>query len=1024
MSLFDQMEFSYADYSEAIYSILDAAHSEVSDVLPSVWCEENRYMTPDVSPIPGMFSYENSPYTREIVDCLSPSHPARRIAVMKGAQIGFALDIETLIPTPKGMVKMKNIKVGDWVFSENGKKIKVTKATDVMYNHKCYDVHFTDGTVIKCDAQHLWTVKDLKNIERVLDTESISKRVKRIPKNKNQRSRNRYYVENSKPLQFTKKKLPIEPYLLGLWLGDGSTNGNKITCDETDLKFYVSELESRSIKTKYSKYKDYEHIYHLMIIDEFNTWKGGKNIYGNKHIPEIYFNSSIEQRLSLLQGLIDTDGHVMKDGKVEFYNTNKKLINQVRRLISSLGYKVTIRKRDNTDRYTTTHETKRYKMKDLYVLNFMGCIEKPVALLPRKKQRLRSIKDIRKEVNKRWICNVIECDSVPVKCISVDSDTNLFLASESYIPTHNSTGVIEAGIGWVISQNPGNILFLVGHEDLVKDAATKIDRMIDNSGIREYIKSNSLKTKNRKTGDTDTRKDYKDGYLKIGIANHKALRNISMQYGFIDDFESMRSDSKESGSTKDLVEQRFAAFAKKMKLFYISTPELKETSNIEPVYLMGDQRKYHVPCPCCGEFIALEWTIESEKTKGKMAGITWELDDSSQLIAESVGYTCQKCEGFFNDSNKSELVKMGKWIPTAEPSRPGNYSYHISSLYAPPYMFGWEHYVRSYLEAKPPNGKVKEEKWKTFKNLVLGETYEPTGESISANKLQKNIRNYEPSILPENISLSDGNGKIVMLTCGSDLNGKEDDARLDFEIIAHSESGATYSVTHGSVGTFVPRGGGAKDRNKFTYRHGLENSVWPIFEKIINSTYKSDFDGREMKIFMTGLDSGYMTQHAYKFLDSYNGNIVALKGKDDDKYIAQNADLKTYRVSKERAKLYLVESNHTKDLLAEQMNLNWTKETGEKQPYGFMNFPKPTNGLYEYHNYFSHFEAEHKVVDKKGGYRWLKKSRNVQNHLFDCRLYGMVVKDILLDQIFKQMKIKNGTWNEYVQLIKNIEQKK
>lgn len=580
-----------------------------------------------------------------------------------------------------------------------------------------------------------------------------------------------------------------------------------------------------------------------------------------------------------------------------------------------------------------------------------------------------------------------------------------------------STGVIEAGIGWIISQNPGNILFLVGHEDLVKDSMKKVDRMIDNSGIRSFIRSTSNRARNNKSGDTDNMKEYPDGYLKLGISNHKTLRNISMQYGFIDDFEGMKGSTKEAGATQKMIEQRFAAFAKKMKLFYISTPELKETSNIEPVFELGDKRKYNIVCPCCSEFIPLEWSVESEKTPGKMAGMSWETDGLGSLIEGSVGYICQKCNGFFDDSEKTELIQTGKWIPTAKPSKPGYYSYHISALYAPVYMFGWEHYVRDFIECNPKNGKRDEEKFKTFKNLVLGETYEPTGESVSANQLQENIRQYEIGTIPEKLSIEDGNGKIVMLTCGSDLNGKEDDARLDWEIVAHAESGATYSIDHGSVGTFIPKDKNPQEREHFSYRHGVPNSVWPIFEEIISKRYLNDNTNKGMKVFITGVDAGYMTNYAYMFVDMTNETVVALKGKDYDKFLSEEKDSKTFRISKERRNLYLVESNYTKDILNSHMNLTWLKEFNSIQPFGFMNFPTPSNGKYLFVNYFSHFEAEHKVIDGKGNFRWIKKSNVHQNHLFDCRLYANVVRDILLDQIFRKAKIKNGTWKDYSNLI-------
>ncbi|MCK4521989.1 MAG: phage terminase large subunit family protein, partial [Nanoarchaeota archaeon] len=292
-------------------------------------------------------------------------------------------------------------------------------------------------------------------------------------------------------------------------------------------------------------------------------------------------------------------------------------------------------------------------------------------------------------------------------------------------------------------------------------------------------------------------------------------------------------------------------------------------------------------------------------------GITWLLDDSGELIPESVGYICQDCGGFFDDSNKTELGQMGKWIATAKPSRPGYYSYHINSLYSPVYMSSWEDYVRDWMEANPIGGNRDESKWKVFVNQVLGETYEQITESISANVLQQNIRPYQIGLLPEKQSLADGNGKIVLITLGSDLNGKddsyknhdEDDARLDWEIIAHSESGATYSISHGSIGTFIPNQTKEQksktDRKKYTYKHGTPNSVWGEFQEIISAVYSTD-TGRKMRIMCSGLDCGAYTSYAYTFIDNCNGIVYGMKGKDMDKFISQNKDIKLFKQAQER----------------------------------------------------------------------------------------------------------------------------
>lgn len=579
-----------------------------------------------------------------------------------------------------------------------------------------------------------------------------------------------------------------------------------------------------------------------------------------------------------------------------------------------------------------------------------------------------------------------------------------------------STGVIEPAIGWTIAENPCNVLFLTGHSDLAEEAITKIDSLIDSCGIRHLIKPSVQRARNTKTGDTNTKKEFAGGSLVSGSAgNHKLLRQRSVKVAFIDDFEAAKGKTKESGNTRKMIEQRLAAYYDKMKLYYISTPEINP-SNIEEVYLLGDQRKYHVPCPCCGEFITLEWSVEQEGTK-EMAGMTWKLDESNRLIRESIGYICQKCGGFFPEKQKYEMNLHGMWLPTATPQREGNYSYHISALYAPPGMYNWEHYVYEYLEANPPDGNRKEDLHQTFMNLCLGLPYEKSAEEVKATELQKNIRSYEIGIIPEKLSMEDGNGRIVLLTLGCDLNGKLDDARLDYEIVAYSENGATYSIKHGSIGTFIPREGkNGKDRERWTYQHGMDKSVWKELERILSYTYDTD-TGRRMRIFIAGVDIGYETTHAWQFINSTNNFVIGLKGKDMDKYVPYNRDAKTFKKSLENPKLYLVEANICKDKLAEHMRLKWDKNLTDVQPSGFMNFPEPSGGKYLFENYFAHFEAEHRKIDKDGYYRWVKKSDVHQNHLFDCRIYANVTRDILVHNVCRELKIQNGTWTDYCDML-------
>ena len=587
-----------------------------------------------------------------------------------------------------------------------------------------------------------------------------------------------------------------------------------------------------------------------------------------------------------------------------------------------------------------------------------------------------------------------------------------------------STGVIEAAIGWIIAQSPGNAMLLTGHTDLAEEAMNgKVDQMIDSTGLRPLIRPNVLRAKNMRTGDTNKSKEFPGGSLIAGSAgNHKLLRQRSIRYGFIDDFDAAKTSSKESGATTKMIEQRFAAYSQKMKLYYISTPELKQNSNIEPVYLKGDQRKYFIPCPCCGDFINFEWAVAIAGRDGEMGGISYELDDKGELIDGSVGYICQSCGGFFTDSTKSELLKLGEWRATGKASQPGYYSFHLSALYAAPGMYDWEHYVRDYIEAYPPGGSPRTDKAKAFVNLVLGETWEDVASENRAKDLLVNTRNYEIGTIPESVSIKDGNGKIVMLVLACDLNGKTNDARVDYEVVAWSESGSSYSVVHGSIGTFVPRENTIKnkeDRLPWTYEAHRQNNVWTELEAIASRNWDTD-TGRKMKIFITGVDTGYSFDgYAYDFVDRAMNLTIALKGKDRDKFVPYNRDISTFKVGKERAKLFLAENLTLKDELSDRMKLKWDEKNDSVQPVGFMNFPQPSGGLYGYKGYFEHFEAEHRVIkqDANGNglaARWEKKTSTSQNHFYDVHLYAMVLKDIVAHLIFKELKLKPGSWADFV----------
>lgn len=594
-----------------------------------------------------------------------------------------------------------------------------------------------------------------------------------------------------------------------------------------------------------------------------------------------------------------------------------------------------------------------------------------------------------------------------------------------------SAGVIIPVLLWMIKNDPSNTYFLVGSPNLVEKATEKLDLGIDRAGLRPYIKPQVQRRRNQKSGDTNDKKEFSGGYIHIGSANnHKDIRDVSLKYGLFDDWEAVKMSSKESGSTRKLLEQRFAAYDGVQKIGYISTPELAAQSNITEAYEMGDKRKYFVPAPCCGAMIEILWHTHKNGITG---GIHWERDESTGLlIPGTVGYRCQECSEKFYDTEKMKMLNAGDWHPTAKPKKIGFYSAHISSLYAPTFMYGWEHYVNDWIDAHPIGQPRIEHLYKTFVTVALGEGYEEPAEELKATAIMGNTRDYQVFEIPEKQSIADGNGEIVLLTMTGDLNGTVkgvagalvDDARLDWQMVAHSESGATYNVAHGSIGTFIPRENSLQnkiDREKWTYDMHVERSVWTVYDEISRRQYVGD-NGTPFSVIMPAIDCGAYKDKAEAYIDWTIGQYpenpcVGVRGNKEEKYTLQNANVAMFLQGKYRNDVYFLQVGMFKDKVAASMRAKWDPMSGIAQPPTFMNFPQPKDGLYGFSNFFEHFESEERsrVEDDDGAiaFRWQKKKSHLQNHQFDCYVYNIAMRDIQVWKVGKELGMKEFQWVDY-----------
>lgn len=595
-----------------------------------------------------------------------------------------------------------------------------------------------------------------------------------------------------------------------------------------------------------------------------------------------------------------------------------------------------------------------------------------------------------------------------------------------------TAGVVAAMIPYIISECPANTLFLSGSEKLVKDTVRdRLDPIIQNSGLKDLIRPNSIKKANQRTGDTDFKKEFTGGSLTCMTYKPGNLRFYSAKFILADEFDDAPRIDKKEGSIFSLVLGRAKSYGNTKKIVFISSPTTKGISNIEDVYNIGDKRKWNWECPNCKTYIPILW--RSEKSDGTFGGMKWKVDDDYKLIESSVHYECQNCEGKIDYKMKYDLNLTGMWIPTAIPEKPQYRSYSFNALCNPPGFDSWISLVQEFLKACPPNnGPIDVDLLKTFTNTQLGELWEQRGKSPRVTDLMKNVGEYKIGKVPDVTCETDGNGKIALLSLCCDLGGVMDsennneDVRLDWEIVAHTTNGQTYRIDHGSIGTFKRTQNKSKkdilndsDRPKMSYSHGIKESVWPIFEEIVYRSLEGE-SGMYYDIDISIVDTGHFSKLAYNFISSIKDRrIFGIKGVGEENYRKMDKNGSMITHSKEnKGLLYLLDVNMIKDIVANDMSLK--KGSDGTQPDGFMNFPEPSNGKYNLNNYFSHYESEHRVVELKGdvevGYSWKKKRE--ENHFWDIAVYSHAAREIFISDLkLYESKYKDLTWSAYCDAI-------
>ena len=347
---------------------------------------------------------------------------------------GKALALDTEVPTPHGWRLMEELEPGDLVFDENGEPTVVLAATVAMTDRPCREVIFSDSTSVVCDAAHQWLTSDKngrrrgRRRERVVTTSEIERNLFA------QGERN-HQVRLAAPVRYPTRELPIDPYVLGAWIGDGTRTKAEITCADSGILeeialagYTVGRQRTRPLTYRVGGTGHTRDALtgRMAMNDSLSSTLRWTGLLGQKVIPNDYLQASIPQREALLAGLMDTDGYVDKLGRCDLTTVEEHLARSYFELVASLGFRPMLASKraifDGRD------------CGPKYEVQFTP--DRPVFRLQRKLARQKRTGRFHRF---RAISDVREITSVPVRCIQVSSPSGVFLVTRAYIPTHNSS---------------------------------------------------------------------------------------------------------------------------------------------------------------------------------------------------------------------------------------------------------------------------------------------------------------------------------------------------------------------------------------------------------------------------------------------------------------------------------------------------------------------------------------------------------------------------------------------------------
>jgi RecB family exonuclease len=378
------------------------------------------------------------------------------------------LAVDTPLPTPTGWTTMGAVQVGDLLFGSDGRPTRVTRKSGV-HHRPCYRVTFRDGSSVVCDNVHLWTVVQShrqSQTRRTIDTDTLARLHREVTRAGTPRS---LWVESASALELDDiDDLPVEPWLLGAWLGDGHTRSGTLCVGKADLDDMLSIIKERwsrkvsvsqdgsAFSVSLSRLDDrcgYGHpgfrgptpghttrrcaheLQHATLTAwnvSFSSELARAGVRGRKHIPSAYFRAGTQQRVDLLRGLLDTDGWWNRTRRrAGFTTTDNQLAEDVVHLLRTLGI--------HPLHFTKPSENAVRPNRTWHVIEFTPLGFNPFSLPRKALPAGEDVTQLQAALARRRIISAVEpIGSVPTQCVAVDALDSLYLCGRGFVPTHNT----------------------------------------------------------------------------------------------------------------------------------------------------------------------------------------------------------------------------------------------------------------------------------------------------------------------------------------------------------------------------------------------------------------------------------------------------------------------------------------------------------------------------------------------------------------------------------------------------------